>query len=98
LREEAERLPDWEPTFVGVTDSEEKLRRKSEELSLADQVICPSRFVRDSLPEEARKKCLIAEFGSPSPCIPRHENGPRLRILFAGAMSQRKDWPIFSQR
>ena len=57
LREEAERLPAWEPTLVGTRDSQTKLQRKAEELDLADIAICPSKFVYDSLPEV--KKCQL---------------------------------------
>ena len=96
LREEAERWPAWEPTLVGTRDSREKLARKTEELELADVVLCPSRFVLESLPEAARttKTCVVAEFGSPSTVGLSEENGRgtdgMLRVLFAGSMSQRK--------
>lgn len=96
LEEEAQRLPEWEPTLVGTRDSQEKFERKTEEISLADVVICPSLFVYRSLPEEIRqsKRCLVAEFGSPEPGkngIPRTPSAERkLRVLFAGSMSQRK--------
>jgi len=92
LREEAVRLPDWEPTLYATRDSQAKLERKTRELALADLVICPSRFVQESLPVGTRS--LVAEFGSPS--VPlrtltqgRDLGGP-LRVLFAGSMSQRK--------
>ena len=94
LREEAQRYPDWEPTLVGTRDSEEKLSRKTEELHLAQLVICPSNFVLESLPAEARaqKQCLIAPFGSPDVDLDisgKRNSGP-LRLLFAGALTQRK--------
>ena len=93
LRGEAERYPDWEPTLGGTRDSEEKLARKTRELELADIVICPSAFVLDSLPENARgeKRCVVAPFGSPvqTAHAPDNINSP-LRFLFAGALSQRK--------
>jgi glycosyltransferase involved in cell wall biosynthesis len=95
LREEAERYPDWEPTLEGSRDSAEKLARKTRELELAELVICPSRFVLESLPEQARaqKKCICVAFGSPSVMTDggplRPKTGP-LRVLFAGAMTQRK--------
>lgn len=95
LREEAERYPDWEPTLGGTRDSEEKLARKTRELELADLVICPSNFVLESLPVDIsrRKKCLCVPFGSPE--VETDETGVRsspgpLRVLFAGAMTQRK--------
>ena len=97
LAEEAERLPGWKITLGGgVSDSEAKLNRKTQELELAEVVICPSQFVARSLPETARsrKKIVVAPFGSPpiSPCkngVPA-AGGKKLRILFAGSMSQRK--------
>jgi glycosyltransferase involved in cell wall biosynthesis len=94
LRREAERYPEWEPTLGGTRDSAEKLARKTRELELAEIVICPSAFVLDSLPEEARlsKKCVVAPFGSPSHRTYESYRtyGSRLRFLFAGALSQRK--------
>jgi len=96
LEEESARLPEWEPTLVGTRDSREKLARKTEELTLADVVICPSLFVLNSLPAEVRrdKQCLVAEFGSP-PRRPEaaHRSAfasDKLRILFAGSLTQRK--------
>jgi len=96
LREEALRYPDWEPTLLATRDSAEKLSRKARELELAELVICPSQFVLESLPvprrRDARKKCLLAPFGSPIVDLagekPRKLSG--LRVLFAGALTQRK--------
>jgi glycosyltransferase involved in cell wall biosynthesis len=94
LREEAERYPDWEPTLGGTRDSDEKLSRKTQELNLAQLVICPSRFVLESLPASARaqKECVIAPFGSPIVDLNKNpkRNSRRLRLLFAGALTQRK--------
>ncbi len=96
LEEEARRYPDWEPTLFGTRDSQAKLDRKTQELALADSVICPSQFVYDSLPAEARrqKKCVIAEFGSPRLPEKAERKEPDatqpLRVLFAGSMTQRK--------
>jgi glycosyltransferase involved in cell wall biosynthesis len=94
LRDEAQRYPEWEPTLGGTRDSGEKLARKTRELDLAEIVICPSAFVLDSLPEQTRltKKCVVAPFGSPSYTTyePHGTDGKPLRILFAGALSQRK--------
>jgi glycosyltransferase involved in cell wall biosynthesis len=89
LREEAERLPAWASTLGAPDDSAEKLARKTEELALAELVICPSRFVQASLPAGTRS--VVAEFGSPPPAASeRTERKGRLRLLFAGAMTQRK--------
>src|SRR5207237_4984602 len=94
LREEAKRYPDWEPTLGGTRDSDEKLSHKTQELELAELVVCPSRFVLDSLPPGtcAQKQCLIAPFGSPDVDLTRSatNSSGRLRVLFAGALTQRK--------
>jgi glycosyltransferase involved in cell wall biosynthesis len=96
LHEEARRLPEWAQTIQGLDDSTMKLARKAHELELADAIIVPSRFVLDSLPESIRagKRCVLAPFGAPSPVVAaageeRDRRGP-LRIMFAGAMTQRK--------
>ncbi len=94
LAEEADRLPDWACTLGGLRDSEEKLRRKDQELELADVVVCPSHFVRDSLPMDIlkRKRVEVVPFGSPTVLESARKvrrEGP-LKVLFAGSMTQRK--------
>tara|TARA_B110000305_G_C19399814_1_gene619516 strand:+ start:464 stop:1687 length:1224 start_codon:yes stop_codon:yes gene_type:complete len=93
--EEVERLPEWAVTMEGILDSERKLARKTEEIELADVVVCPSKFVHSSLPDliKENKKCIVTPFGSPlvrdfRPT--RKLNRGVLRVLFAGSMSQRK--------
>ena len=89
LTEEAERLPEWAPTLGATDDPPAKLERKAEELRLAELVICPSQFVRESLPPGT--PALIAEFGSPPPAPERLRRvGGPLRVLFAGSLTQRK--------
>ncbi len=96
LAEEAGRLPAWKETLAGgVADSERKLERKTRELELAEVVMCASQFVARSIPENARvnKRIVVAPFGSP-PSATAHDRtsagGKKLRVLFAGSMSQRK--------
>ena len=96
LNEEAERYPQWKNTLrSGISDSKEKLDKKTRELELADVVVVPSEFVAQSLPEWAtNKNVIVSPFGTPAA---RHQtnrdeniqNRP-LRILFVGSMSQRK--------
>ncbi len=97
FQEEAERLPEWAPTLQGDRDSPEKMARKERELALAGVVLCPSQFVLDSLPGEIRaaKPCHLVPYGAPPPVAPARdprEADPQrpLRLLFAGAWSQRK--------
>jgi glycosyltransferase involved in cell wall biosynthesis len=104
MTEEAERLPAWTQTLGGgIGDSGAKLARKTRELEMADLVVCPSKFVADSLPAWARNKPIVlAPFGSPPPMAAeqaakseeqraeRQAASKPLRVLFAGSMGQRK--------
>jgi glycosyltransferase involved in cell wall biosynthesis len=97
MQEEAERLPEWAETLGGgIKDSDEKLERKTQEMQMADVVVTPGGFVKESIPDWAKmKQIIVSPFGSPkwiAPNIldpqPAREN--RLRVLFAGSLSQRK--------
>ena len=97
LAKEAERYPEWIPTLDSISENEEKLYRKEQELELADCISCPSEFVLQSIPENIRntKPCQVAHFGSPDvsdSLIEKVEpkNNQKLKILFVGSMSQRK--------
>ncbi|MGZ4985537.1 MAG: glycosyltransferase family 4 protein [Chthoniobacterales bacterium] len=92
LTEEARRYPDWEPTLGATRDSAEKLARKTRELELAELVICPSNFVHESLPEKIRatKQTAVIPFGSPAILPNERKSSGKLRVLFAGALTQRK--------
>ncbi len=95
MQEEAERLPEWACTMGGsIKDSDVKIKRKEDEMLLADVVVGPGKFVLDSIPENAKTKDLIqSPFGSPkSSGIPSkyHETSEKLKVLFVGSMGQRK--------
>lgn len=97
MAEEANRLPAWAETLGGgLLNSVDKLERKKRELELADLVIVPSKFVKDSLPHWAKdKKVIVAPFGTPlknssSLSDTKKDISGRLRVLFVGSMSQRK--------
>lgn len=100
MQQEAERLPAWAVTLGGgIRDSAAKLERKDNELNLADVVVVPGQFVRDSLPAwAAGKRVVVAPFGSPEAVEVNHGKEemkkPKadrpLRVLFAGSMGQRK--------
>ncbi len=94
LKEEAQRYPDWEPTLLGTRDSERKLERKTKELELADHVVCPSNFVLSTLPQAIREKtpCSVIPYGAPIIKNEPEQRRPnsKLRVLFAGSLSQRK--------
>jgi glycosyltransferase involved in cell wall biosynthesis len=98
LLEESERLPNWSRTLGGgVKDSEYKLNCKKREIEMADTIVIPSKFVKDSLPEWVKEKQIIlAPFGSPEISnnsqflIDKQKYKHPMRILFVGSMSQRK--------
>ena len=92
LKEQIELYPEWEQTMEFSHDSAKKCSRKDKELELADDIICPSDFVLNSIPEKFRSKCSLLPYGALPPSRnnePHKENRP-LRILFAGSMTQRK--------
>jgi glycosyltransferase involved in cell wall biosynthesis len=95
MQAEAERLPNWAITLGGgISDSDEKLLRKTKELELADMVVTPGEFVTRSLPDWSRNKHIhMAAFGTPSGSkvvSKMQDPNQPLRILFVGSMGQRK--------
>jgi alpha-maltose-1-phosphate synthase len=93
-REEAELHPEWKPTLLALRDSEEKLRRKDQELALADVIIVPSTFSKTSLIEAGISPAHLRVIPYSAPPVARltdsRRNDSKLRVLFAGALSQAK--------
>ncbi|HEY2343502.1 MAG TPA: hypothetical protein VGH90_10750, partial [Chthoniobacteraceae bacterium] len=93
-REEAEREPEWASTLGGMNDSELKLRRKDGELECADTVVVASSFTRRTLAHSPTPVAdvWVIPYGAPPVIadIPKRETGGKLRVLFAGALGQRK--------
>ncbi|PWT86452.1 MAG: glycosyl transferase family 1 [Acidobacteria bacterium] len=95
MEEEAAREPAWASTLPGNIDSSAKLARKDEELALADQIIVPSRFVRESLSKAGALSVPISvvPYGASRATRIKKEPRPRdakLRVIFVGALTQRK--------
>jgi alpha-maltose-1-phosphate synthase len=91
--EEAERNPKWASTLLGLRDSDEKLARKDEELTLADFIITPGKFSRESLAlaPNLKAELKVIPYGAPQVVSKTDSNrGNRLRVLFVGALSQAK--------
>ena len=96
MEEEKSLQPEWAVTLQGAADSDEKLRRKDEELALATDIVVPSEFVRGTLrkagPLEAR--ITVLPYGAPAvPSGVRIEKRTmrgKLKVLFVGGLSQRK--------
>lgn len=90
--EEMELEPLWGQTLRAGIDSEAKLIRKDEEITAADQVIVPSRFVAETLAGSPAKNISIVPYGCPelSTELPQRKNNEKLRVLFVGSIGQRK--------
>jgi glycosyltransferase involved in cell wall biosynthesis len=94
LSEEAERNPEFADLLPKLKDSPRHMAWKDEELRLADYVLVPSQHVRNTLegvvPEE---RIRVVSYGAP-PVRPRKQAGSDasrpLKVLFVGALSQRK--------
>jgi starch synthase len=90
--EEREREPEWATTLTGTRDSAEKLARKDEELCLARRVIVASTFTKSTLADSPhQREVSVVPYGAPPSVEGELLNCPnKLRILFAGALGQRK--------
>lgn len=93
---ENERWPEWSPTLTGLLDSEAKLRRKDEELALADRIFVASSFTAKTLEDYPGKLAPVEviPYGFPQPVANRNYSGLNkkrsLKLLFVGGLSQRK--------
>lgn len=94
LNEEIERWPEWKTTLQGFKDSEAKLRRKDEELALADRIFVASSFTAKTLQDYPDKLAPITviPYGFPEPVKNRAYQTSKkpIRLLFVGGLSQRK--------
>jgi len=65
-------------------------------IDLADLLVCPSEFVRESLREQDRPRAVVIPFGTdPARALPpRTRPAAPLRVLFAGNVNRRKGVPF----
>jgi starch synthase len=92
-QEEAELNPEWKSTLGAIQDSEEKLARKDAELALADIVIVPSTFSKNSLHQAPAFKASVQVVPYGFPLVshaPSESRTGKLAVLFVGALSQAK--------
>ncbi|MEO8440387.1 MAG: glycosyltransferase family 4 protein [Spartobacteria bacterium] len=93
-REEAELHPKWAPTLGALHDSDEKLARKDEELSLADVVVTASSFARESIAHVPglTAPVVVIPYGTQPAAAssPKESTSRKLRVLFVGSLSQAK--------
>jgi glycosyltransferase involved in cell wall biosynthesis len=96
LQNEREIWPDWAATLTGFADSEQKLKRKDEELRLSNAIFTASNFTATSLKDfpGSLAPVYVIPYGFPAPNIKREyrnrKDGEKLKILFVGGLSQRK--------
>lgn len=98
VADESERVPEWATTLPDLDSQKEKMQRRDAELSLADLVIVPSTFVRESLRKAPQFKASVrvVPYGCPE-SQPRTETPATpfqpLRVLFVGSLSAAKGLP-----
>ncbi|MEK6481687.1 glycosyltransferase family 4 protein [Catalinimonas sp. 4WD22] len=96
LAKEKERWPEWAATIKGFDDSETKLRRKDEELQLADQIFVASSFTAKTLKDYPGKLAPVHVIPYGFPKVTNQSNNfsfaknRKLKLLFVGGLSQRK--------
>ncbi|MES2646512.1 MAG: glycosyltransferase family 4 protein [Bacteroidota bacterium] len=95
LEIERDVWPEWAATLSGLEDSEQKLQKKDEELSLADQIFVASTFTATTLHAypAALAPVKVIPYGFPTVVTNRNYspiNNKPLKILFVGGLSQRK--------
>jgi glycosyltransferase involved in cell wall biosynthesis len=96
VAEEHRRFPGWEPPYPGREVWEPRITLGEQEWSLADTIICPSRFVAEGLASlgQPAEKIAVIPYGVDVNRFQRHcrpWDGQRpLRVLFVGAVTLRK--------
>lgn len=95
IEREKQRHPDWAATLPEMHSDSLKMRSRDAELALADVVIVPSDFVRDSLslaPEPPRE-IRVVPYGCPEPervAPAQHDPSKPLKLLYVGTLGQGK--------
>ena len=95
LNEEKKLNPEWFKTIAGFKDSDCKLKRKDEELRLADCILVASTFTANTLKHYKGhlKSVKVVPFGFPE-VVERREyesvENRKLKVLYVGSLSQRK--------
>lgn len=89
------RNPEWSITIGGFNDSDEKLKRKDEELILADKIYVASTFTKKTLElyPGKLKNIEVIPYGFPQINTTRIYlpfDGRKIKVLFVGGLSQRK--------
>lgn len=94
------RWPGWQSSMYAPGEEDERTLREEAEWSLADSILCPSEFVRESIAAVGGpvEKCVLLPYGTDQARFPprqvrRPPEGRPLRVLFAGDVGLRKGVP-----
>ncbi len=95
LREQGNARPDWKCTIPVADEPQDKLARKDMEIALADVVIVPSEFVKETLNDYPSQlpPIKIVQYGGPgalSNIVVGKSTHEKLKVLFCGSLTQRK--------
>lgn len=97
LADEAKKNPEWAETLGVFGDTKEKLKRKDEELELADCIFVASSFTKESIlkyyPHSLSSPIKVIPYGFPNVYEERtYENNSnrKLKFLYVGRLSQSK--------
>lgn len=95
LEQERIRNPKWANTLGGFNDSESKLKRKDEELALANKIYVASTFTKKTLISYPGKLADIEVIPYGFPPVNTNRQyinfaNRKIKVLFVGGLSQRK--------
>ena len=96
LINEMERWPEWAETLHGFKDSDTKLERKEEEISLSDVIFVASSFTAKTLADfpGTLPPVKVIPYGFPAVGENRKYDGltnkKKIKVLFVGGLSERK--------
>lgn len=93
---EKKKFPSWESTITGLFDSDEKLRRKDEEIKMADMIFVASQFTASTLKDFKGElpPIKVMPYGFPEVYAERTyreiKKDSKIKLLFVGNLSQQK--------
>ena len=96
LEAEKKRYPEWQSTIRGLIDSDEKLKRKDEEIKMADRIFVASKFTASTLLDfpGPLPPVQIIPYGFPPVTNAKKYNTNNgelpIKLLFVGSLSQQK--------
>jgi glycosyltransferase involved in cell wall biosynthesis len=88
---EAAKNPNWKETLRFTSFTQERKKRLTQELYLADKIIVASEFCKSTLPENLQERITVIPYGFPTPNLGRiYKTNGKLRLLYVGNLTQLK--------